>query len=90
MKFRTKIESVSSNQAKITYYDDLSDEIVTREFFAPISGGYVREASASYPQVCERLYNTGNTLEWYPKYGGLITSIRREWRRRQRLAMRGE
>lgn len=71
------------NRCTIRYTDDDSDRVVERDFFAPPSGGYVREDWTNPRQVCERLQGGGATLVWSPASGPLVNLIRREWRARQ-------
>jgi hypothetical protein len=86
---RTKFESIFDNRCSITYWDDMSERTVTEEFFAPSRGGYVKlDDGRNYPQVCDGLYSTGDTLEWYPRSGPLVKMVRREWRRRRALERR--
>lgn len=66
---------------------DEGDTRVTREFWAPSGGGYVRELSGGRcgyegEQVCELLKHRGCTLEYAPG-GKLDKIIRREYRRKQ-------
>jgi hypothetical protein len=72
---RTTIKADSTGNVTLSY-TDIFGERVTRNFTCPMSGGYVREGDR---QVCERLNNTGNTLQcgYRPD---LIKVIRREYR----------
>jgi hypothetical protein len=65
-------------------YDDFLEGRVTREFFCPIDGGYVREIVGSdAKQVCERLSRTGGTLTASSRTS-LIDVIRREYKAMKR------
>lgn len=70
-----------TNRCTIRY--DYDGRAIERDFFAPPSGGYVREDWANPRQVCERLQGGGATLVWSPASGPLVNLIRREWRGRQ-------
>lgn len=85
---KTTITSDESGYVTISY-DDKYDGRVTRRFFCPTDGGYVRESDAmhTYPQVCERLANTGSTLMCSSR-DQLINLIRREYRAMRREEMR--
>ena len=84
MATRTRIEETGSNRCSITYWDDAEDRAVTLDLFAPIDGGYVKfDDGRQFPQVCEMLYGSGDTLVWYPRSGPLSALVRREWRRRR-------
>ena len=50
------------------------------------SGGYVRRSlpNGDWRQICDRLYDTGPTLLWYPGGRSFAEYIRREVRRRKR------
>jgi len=78
---RTTI-TLCGNTVTLTYVDSNTDEQVTREFFVPNGGGYVREhdAAGRYPQVCELLSSRGNTLQAGSPQA-LLELVRREWRR---------
>ncbi len=76
----------ASNRATMTYQDDMG-RVVTREFFAPAEGGYVRENWNNPRQVCAMLAGGGATLVWNPKRDPeLVDLIRRE----RAQAMRAE
>lgn len=70
-------------------YDDYLNERVTRTFFCPVNGGYVKEQDKQqqYPQVCERLSSRGNTLECSSR-DKLLDLIRREYRAMRRAEKR--
>lgn len=78
---RTTITTDTQGYVTIAYDDD--GERVSRTFFAPVDGGYVREVDSrgQYPQVCDKLYSRGSTLR--ATRAGLADVIRREWRARQ-------
>jgi len=83
---RTQITQDSHpHRCTIRYEDDLGN-LVERDFFATVGGGYVREDRSNPRQVCEQLESRGVTLMWDPSQGPLSTLIRREWRARQRRA----
>lgn len=68
-------------------YDDCFGDRVTRTFFCPASGGYIRESVRDYPQVCDQLAHSGSTL--YAESGNdLIKIIRREYRSMRRAEKR--
>ena len=72
------------NRCSITYQDDMGTT-VTRDFFAPGNGGYVREDWDSPRQVCGELRGGGWTLMWDPKrHPKLVDLVREEWTRRKR------
>ena len=82
---KTKL-TVSSNNVTVERDDPFTGERSSTTYFAPYisngSAGYVRvrDAAGRYPQVCERLNSTGNTLMATPET--LPAVIRRELRRR--------
>jgi hypothetical protein len=68
--------------------DDLTGERIERRFWAPPSGGYVREVTAQRPgtlgqQVCGGLSHRGNTLS-VNSPDQLMALIRREWQAARR------
>lgn len=76
---RTTITADQDNRCTLRYEDEMGDP-VTREFFAPSGGGYVREDWTNARQVCVRLSSFGDTLIWRPVTGTLADLIRRERR----------
>lgn len=79
---KTRIEDIAENRCRITYRSALTDELVALELFAPSRGGYVKvDDGRQYPQICERLAATGNTLMWSASDGRLADMVRREYRR---------
>ena len=80
---RTKITTEINGHVTITYEDDCGER-VSREFFLSRDPGYVRELDSrqTFPQVCERLASTGNTLMC--SRDELEDTIRREYRRMRR------
>jgi hypothetical protein len=80
---KTTIKNLKPNRCSITFADGITDEICSMELFAPIGGGYVKIEANGYPQICERLTRTGNTLMW-DGAGELADLIRREYRRMRR------
>lgn len=74
---RTTIKLISANTVQLLAIDPATDEQITREFWIPCSGGYVREGDS---QVCELLAHRGNTLQ-ASDGEGLLKLIRTEWRR---------
>lgn len=87
---RAKIRQIDTNYVQISY-NDRTDSRVTREFYVPVSGGYVRE-TALYSNGCERenhnaqvcvgLNPIGRALEAHPDT--LLDTIRAEYRRMRR------
>jgi hypothetical protein len=59
---RTQITTDDYGYVTISYDHYYTGDRVTRTFFCPPDGGYVRESCDGYPQVCERLASMGNTL----------------------------
>lgn len=75
---RATIKSISDNRVTVTETNHLGERVTT-EYFAPMSGGYVRiDEGNRYPQVCAGLVSTGPALEWHPSHGPLVNMIRRE------------
>lgn len=65
------------------YYARDPGGTVTWKFWARPRGGYVyRIAGSRDQQVCDGLYEMGDTLRWDPRSGPLVKLIRREWRKR--------
>ena len=81
---RTKITTDDHGYVTISY-DDFLGERVTRTFFCPTNGGYVREQDSrgQYPQVCDGLSRRGNTLDCASR-AELPAMIRREYRAMRR------
>jgi hypothetical protein len=82
---KTKI-TVDSNNVTVERDDPFSGERTCTTYFAPHTSsgqaGYVRirDSAGRYPQVCDGLNSTGNTLMATPET--LPAVIRRELRRR--------
>lgn len=79
------------NECTLSYDDPLTGDRVTREFWAPHGGGYIRDVTHQPgtlgEQVCARLARRGSTLRWHPEQGlTLADTIRREYRRMRRAA----
>jgi hypothetical protein len=74
------------NRCTLRYETDLGD-VVERDFFAPLEGGYVRENWSQPRQVCERLSSGGATLVWNPKRDATLADL---IRRERAAAMRRE
>lgn len=75
-------------------HDQFSGERIERRFWAPPSGGYVREVSTAKPgtlgqQVCGGLSHRGSTLSVRDP-ADLIHLIRREWQAAKRAARRDQ
>jgi hypothetical protein len=75
----------------LSYYDEMDDARVTREFWVPQNGGYVHEITSERPgtlgqQVCDGLCNRGSTLS--ASRQGLLHCIRREYRSMRRAEQR--
>jgi hypothetical protein len=85
IKMKIKI-TVYSNNVTVERDDQITGERESVTYFVPRipdgKPGYVRirDAAGRYPQVCEKLYGTGNTLMATPET--LPAVIRRELRRR--------
>jgi len=83
---RTRIVHEYDNQCFIEIPED-GGEIARTEYWAPSSGGYVRNVSrhpgTSGYQVCDRLCYTGNTLYWNGSVP-LVGLIRREYQAARR------
>ena len=88
---KTKI-TVDSNNVTVERYDPFTGERSSTTYFAPHSSsgqaGYVRvrDTAGRFPQVCDRLNSTGNTLRATPET--LPAVIRRELRRRNAVDRR--
>ena len=91
-RYTVKAATDGSNAAMLTVHEDcvLGNEGAVREFWAPLSGGYVRELAEGKPgtlspQVCEYLDGSGSTLSVLSsdRCGGerFAQIIRREARR---------
>lgn len=79
---RMRLTTLQPGHVRLEYPD--GDETVTREFFCPLAGGYVREWRPGGPhnQVCDGLGNRGSTLVSTPD--ALAEDIRREYRAMRR------
>lgn len=78
------------NEVVLRCIDPDSGERVERRFWAPQSGGYVREVSDGKPgtlgqQVCDGLAHRGNTLH-VSDPSQLIALIRQQWAQVRRAA----
>jgi hypothetical protein len=84
VKTRAKITRLGHNEAELTYLDERGAE-VTRCFYAPLTGGFVREilrGGAERPHVHASLDQSGPKLSW-SGIEPLVDLIRLEWRRRR-------
>ena len=83
---KTTIKSDSIGFVTVSYDDCISGDRVTRTFFCPTGGGYVREQDSrqQYPQVCDRLSSRGSTLTCKSR-DNLIDLIRHEYRAMRRM-----
>lgn len=83
MKTKITINQINRNEVTVERDDPFFGDRITTIYFAPHNGGYVRirDAAGRYPQVCERLCGTGNTL-YVDSIDELPALIRREHRRR--------
>lgn len=84
---RTTIRQ-TGGEVTLTYSDSVTGERIERRFWAPPSGGYVREVTAQRPgilgnQVCGGLVDRGSTL-FVRSPGDLLALIRREWQAARR------
>ncbi len=80
---KTKIQLNGACSVKLTAGDPYSGEEITREFFIPTKGGYVREYTSNIydtPQVCAGLSKYGNTLHCNDGQH-LLETVRKEWRK---------
>jgi hypothetical protein len=83
---RTKITTDGRNNVTVERANPSTGEHECTTYFVPyLSGGKsgyvrVRDTAGRYPQVCEKLYSTGNTLMATPST--LLDVIRSELRRR--------
>lgn len=77
---KTKI-TVHSNNVTVQRDDPFTGERDSITYFVPHGGGYVRirDRAGRFPQVCEQLCGTGNTLS--ATIETLPVVIRRELRR---------
>lgn len=78
---RTTIKITAANEVTLSAIDPATDEQVTRVFWIPMSGGYVREGaghSGSDRQVCDGLAFRGATLS-ADTVENLLKLIRSEW-----------
>lgn len=85
---RTTIRKTSDQTVTLTAADPFTGDPVEREFWIPMSGGYVREGvrhSTDDKQVCVNLSSRGNTLT-AADGDDLLRVIRKEWQGLRRLA----
>ena len=78
---RTMITKTADKEVTLTAIDPWTDEPMTRVFWIPACGGYVREGehhTADDRQVCNGLERKGNTLR-ADNGDELLSIIRREW-----------
>ena len=74
---KTIIKADKYGCVTISYDNNIYGERITRTFYCPIDGGYVRETNNN-KQVCEKLDNRGATLTADSR-AGLIDVVRREY-----------
>ena len=72
---KTVFKKIDSSTVSISYDDYMTGERVTREFWIPISGGYIRESER---QVCNGLSDRGYTLMANDQ-DDLLGAVRREY-----------
>jgi hypothetical protein len=87
---KTTIIKTGRNTVALNGIDPVSGERVSRLFWVPTGGGYVREGAlhnSSDPQVCAGLSRKGNCL-FADDGDDLLRVIRREWRAYRRAAQR--
>lgn len=87
---RTTITKTADNEVTLTAIDPWADEPITRVFWIPTSGGYVREGDrhiADDRQVCNGLDRKGSTL-MADDGDELLSIIRTEWKVCRREAMK--
>jgi hypothetical protein len=75
------------NRCTLRYEDEYGHQI-ERDFFAPASGGYVREDWSNPRQVCEGLSSMGATLVWNPARDATLADLIRRERRSAQAAER--
>jgi len=77
---RTQITG-DTRRVTVREWDEEGQRVITTSYMAPFDGGYVRICdNRNYPQVCEKLASTGNTLHCGDRES-LVEVIRREYRR---------
>ncbi len=82
---RASIRQDADGYVVLVATDPVMGERISAVYFAPRSGGYVREYApeGGHPQVCEMLRSTGAALA-VRSPADLLGVIRREWRRLMR------
>jgi hypothetical protein len=86
----TTIRKTDTNEVTLNAVDPLTGEAVSRTYWVPRCGGYVREGALHLPtdpQVCAGLGRRGNTLT-ATDGDDLLRTIRREWAAYRRAAAR--
>jgi hypothetical protein len=86
----TTIRLTAANEVTLRAVDPVTGEAVTRVFWVPSCGGYVREGERHLPtdpQVCAGLSRRGSTLT-ATDGDDLLRVIRREWAAYRRAAAR--
>ena len=85
---KTTIKQTGPREVTLSYEDPFNGP-VSREFFCPSAGAYVREWDARRKEwnqnVCAGLANTGWTLTATPET--LLAVVRREWRQNRRALL---
>lgn len=85
---KTTIKQTGDHEVTLTAIDPITDEPISRVFWTPTSGGYIREGAnhtADDKQVCAALGGRGNTLT-AGNIDDLLATIRREWHAYRKLA----
>lgn len=72
---RTTIKQTAATEVTLNAEHPMTGEEITRVFWVPTNGGYVREGDT---QVCEGLSDRGYTLE-ATDGADLLAVIRAEW-----------
>lgn len=82
---RTSI-TYDGHRVTVRAWDDETRRVQETRYMAPLGGGYVRiDDGRNYPQVCEGLVGSGQSLTLLAG-GDLLALIRREYRRGRRAA----
>lgn len=86
------VRTIDETSCRITLPHYWTDDVREYVLFVPARGGYVRRWNddGTARQICDKLYDSGATLVFYPAPGSdFARMIRREMRARKRADERG-